>query len=185
MEGKTVFGRQLLLTIDLSLPNSVRSSPKCSNKKENIGHVWIRFPSPKYDKTNYIEHGSSHKYWYSTNIFNETAKCRRTDCIHYTISNQNIANIRHSPSTRNITLKKRWLLTNIRKDLDFTKLAIFTCQIVSQQVEAEFSQMSLMKKTDPAKVLSPGASLGQEWMILTKKSGCWPDARGGRALNPL
>ena len=44
--------------------------------------------------------------------------------------------------------------------------------------------MSLMKKTDPAKVLSPGASLGQEWMILTKKSGWWPDGRGGRALNP-
>ena len=41
-----------------------------------------------------------------------------------------------------------------------------------------------MKKTVPANVSSPGPSLGQGWMKTSEKSGCWPDPRGGRALNP-
>ena len=50
----------------------------------------------------------------------------------------------------------------------------------AQQVETEFNQKSLMKKTGPTKISSPGLSLGQGQTKMTKKSGCCPEARDGR-----
>ena len=51
----------------------------------------------------------------------------------------------------------------------------------AQQVETEFNQKSLMKKTGPTKISSPGLSLGQGQTKMTKKSGCCPEARDGRS----
>ena len=51
----------------------------------------------------------------------------------------------------------------------------------TQQVETEFNQKSLMKKTGPTKISSPGLSLGQGQTKMTKKSGCCPEARDGRS----
>ena len=64
---------------------------------------------------------------------------------------------------------------------------LWKCQIlmlleyVSQQAETELNQKSLMKKTGPTKISSPGLSLGQGQTKMTKKSGCCPEARDGRS----
>ena len=52
---------------------------------------------------------------------------------------------------------------------------------MAQQVETEFNQKSLMKKTGPTKISSPGLSLGQGQTKMTKKSGCCPEARDSRS----
>ena len=51
----------------------------------------------------------------------------------------------------------------------------------AQQVETEFNQKSLMKKTGPTKISSPGLSLGQGQTKMTKKSGCCLETRDSRS----
>ena len=67
----------------------------------------------------------------------------------------------------------------LRKLID--KEMIIELLSYSQQVETEFNQKSLMKKTGPTKISSPGLSLGQGQTKMTKKSGCCPEARDGRS----
>ena len=90
---------QKIITIDLCLPYSIRSSPKSGNNEKHVGHIWIGSPIEQHDDADDIDDGASDENRHSSNVINETSKTEGTYSVYHSIRNQDVSDVMNSPGT--------------------------------------------------------------------------------------
>jgi hypothetical protein len=91
-------------TVDLRLPNSIGSTPKCGNKEEDPSHIWTRCPLEEDHDANDINKCTGDENRHSANVIDQASETKGAKCIHSSVGNEDITEVVNTPGTRHISL---------------------------------------------------------------------------------